>query len=60
MNSDISMCKNEECSLSWNCLRFNAPPDKYRQSYSDFKQDENGQCEYYMPQDKEEINLKTK
>jgi hypothetical protein len=48
---DISMCANEECSLSWNCWRFNAPPS-YRQAYGDFKPDEQGNCKYYWPLEK--------
>ena len=52
---DISMCENKECSLSDNCWRFNAPPDRVAQSYSDFQQDDEGNCEYYLPMDKEDF-----
>ena len=31
--SDISMCQQSGCPKSWECWRYNAPPDKYRQSY---------------------------
>lgn len=34
---DIAMCRNEDCALSCNCWRFNAPPHPTRQSYGDFK-----------------------
>ncbi len=50
---DISMCTNADCPLSWNCWRFNAPPTPYWQAYADFAPDENGECEYYWPQDQE-------
>lgn len=31
--TDITMCQQEECPKSWWCWRFNAPPNKERQSY---------------------------
>jgi hypothetical protein len=50
---DFSMCENKECSLSSNCWRFNAPPDRVAQSYADFQQDDDGNCNFYLPMDKE-------
>ena len=44
---DISMCANEECPLKEKCYRYTSEPDKYLQSYGDFKPDENGECEYF-------------
>lgn len=52
---DISMCLNKECSLAENCWRFNAPPDRVAQSYQDFQQDDEGNCEHYLPMDKEDF-----
>lgn len=50
MNSlDISMCKNEKCTLKENCFRYKAIPRKVAQSYTDFKQNEDGTCDYYKP-----------
>jgi hypothetical protein len=57
---DITMCANSECPLSWNCWRFNAPPNGYkdhsgnfinRQAYADFKPDADGKCGYYWDMD---------
>jgi hypothetical protein len=44
---DISMCMNEECPLKEECYRFTVQPNKYRQSYGNFKPNEEGQCVYY-------------
>ena len=52
---DISMCENKECSLSWNCWRFNAPPDRLAQTYADFEQDDEGNCDFYMPMDNQDF-----
>ncbi len=35
--ADITMCKNEKCPLKYNCQRYKAAPNEYRQSYSEFK-----------------------
>ena len=56
--ADISMCDNKTCTLKETCYRFNAPVNKYRQSYADFKQDERGKCDYYWKIEKEEKNEK--
>lgn len=44
---DISMCNNNFCSLKETCYRYKATPSK-RQSYTNFKQNEAGYCEYYV------------
>lgn len=44
---DISMCKDETCTLKETCYRFKAFPNPYRQSYSNFKQNEDKTCDYY-------------
>ena len=44
---DMALCLNHNCPLSYCCYRYQAPPHPYRQSYGDFKYDENG-CEYYI------------
>jgi hypothetical protein len=55
---DIFMCRNEQCSQKENCYRFTARPEHY-QYYGDFKQDENGKCDYYWP-NKDESKTKIK
>jgi hypothetical protein len=54
---DITMCDNKECSLTDNCWRFNAPPDRLSQSYSQFIPDDNGDCDFYIPMDKDDFPL---
>lgn len=49
--SDITLCKNQDCSLSHDCWRFNAPPD-INQSYADYNQDEDGRCDAYWDMEK--------
>ncbi len=41
--ADISMCANAKCTRRKNCYRATARASTY-QSYSDFKQDEWGDC----------------
>jgi hypothetical protein len=50
---DIAMCENKECPLCDNCWRFNAPPDRVAQEYKDFQPDDDGNCEHYLPMDRE-------
>ena len=45
--SDITMCMNKVCPLKSNCYRYVAIPDKYWQSYADFKY--NNGCLYFLP-----------
>jgi hypothetical protein len=52
---DLTMCLNKECPLADNCLRFCAPPDRLAQYYSDFAPDDEGNCEHYIPMDKEDF-----
>ena len=45
---DITMCKDNNCLLKDNCLRFKGEPNKYQQSYfleSPLKSDNT--CEYF-------------
>lgn len=44
--SDISKCENSKCTLKEKCYRYKSPPSSY-QTYADFSQDENGDCDYY-------------
>jgi hypothetical protein len=46
---DIAMCSNHECPLRENCYRHMAEPNKYGQSYTRFKPNEKGECDYYWP-----------
>ncbi len=55
--ADISMCRNEFCTLKETCYRFNAPVNEYRQSYANFKQDTNGKCDSYW---EDEVQIKIK
>lgn len=41
------MCRNNNCKLKLKCYRYTAIPDKIYQSYSDFKPDDTGKCEYF-------------
>lgn len=46
---DICMCQNEKCELRFECFRFSAVPNPWRQSY--FLQDPapvDGKCEHFM------------
>jgi len=47
--TDITMCTNKDCPLSYSCWRFNCPPSQYQQSYAKFepKVDE-VECEMYL------------
>lgn len=51
---DITMCKNSRCALNTSCYRYQATPDRYRQSYfTDLEpivnEDGDASCEYYYP-----------
>ena len=48
---DISMCLNKTCDKRKNCYRFMAIPNPYRQSYMEFKPDEEGVCGYFWQQE---------
>ena len=49
---DISMCNNKECLISKSCYRFSCEPNPYGQTYSDFKPDSDGDCEFYIEMSK--------
>ena len=51
---DISMCKGVNCPLAFNCYRFTAKADPYRQSYMTETpwDEEKKECEYYLPNEK--------
>ena len=44
---DITKCANEFCSKKTDCYRYMCEEDEY-QSYARFKQDEDGECEYFI------------
>ncbi len=46
---DISMCKNKNCELKENCYRYRAIPSEYMQSYAEFENTKEKECEYYQP-----------
>jgi hypothetical protein len=43
---DITKCNNEECPKKDTCYRYTSKPDEM-QSYSKFKPNDDGQCEYF-------------
>ena len=45
---DISLCKNNNCTLRVNCFRFLAEPNEYRQSYGSFEPNENNECSNFV------------
>jgi hypothetical protein len=51
---DISKCKGGNCPLAFNCYRFTAKANPYRQSY--FAEvpwdEEKKECNYYLPNEK--------
>ena len=60
MCADISMCVNKECTLKESCYRQKAYADKFRQAYGDFKQDKDGNCDYYWKINDNEQQTKKK
>jgi hypothetical protein len=52
---DISKCKGIDCPLMYQCYRYMAPADKYRQTYADFKYDRTtNKCDSFYPIEKRE------
>ena len=51
---DISKCKGGNCPLAFNCYRFTAKANPYRQTYmSEVPWDEEEKkCDYYLPNEK--------
>ena len=56
--SDISMCDNKECTLKETCYRQQAYVNKHRQAYMDFKQDKDGNCDYYWKMNEQQTKKK--
>lgn len=54
---DISKCKGGNCPLAFNCYRFTAKANPYRQSY--FAEvpwdEEKKECNYYLPNEKIQV-----
>jgi hypothetical protein len=55
----ITMCMNDECDMRHECFRHLAMPNKYHQSYSWFRPNEDGFCEdkLELPSDSKLIKL---
>jgi hypothetical protein len=53
---DIAMCLNNKCPKRTTCYRFMAEPNDIRQSYADFKPNEDGKCDYYWEYDCQECH----
>ena len=49
---DISMCRNNNCTIKTTCYRYNAEPS-WRQSYSSFSQGDNGKCDHFWKMDQQ-------
>jgi len=45
--ADNSKCRDETCTLKETCWRFQAEDNPFRQSYGNYKQDKDGNCDYY-------------
>ena len=59
--SDISMCSTNICPLKETCYRHKATPDKYWQSYTSFKYDEETKsCKHYWKYVKSDKDEKEK
>lgn len=43
---DISMCRNKECKKKYDCYRYMAVPNPWRQSFASFTHED---CEYFWP-----------
>ena len=48
--ADITMCSGEMCAKKESCYRYTAPVNEYRQSYSDFKPNDDESCDYQIKQ----------
>ena len=57
MSKDITMCKNNKCTLKEQCYRFTAFPNEIRQTYDTFKQI-NGDCEHFWNNENQVDNKK--
>lgn len=53
---DISMCWNKECPKKLKCYRFTAIPNEFRQTFADFKPDEEGVCDHFWDNQGRAIN----
>lgn len=49
--TEIKLCANEDCDLSWTCWRFNFPTTTGKEEYGKFKPKDDGDyisCENFM------------
>lgn len=46
---DISMCSSTSCPRRFECHRFTATPNPYRQSYANFYDPTENECPRYIP-----------
>lgn len=47
--ADITMCEDKECSKAKECYRFNAVPNKWRQSYFIKTPRQGDKCKEFVP-----------
>ena len=59
MNKDITMCKNNKCTLKEQCYRFTKHSSEIKQPFGDFKQ-VNGDCSHFLASKDVESVYKTK
>ena len=52
---DITMCKDNECSLKETCYRYTAKPSEYQYYFVDSPKDKDEECSYYWEHIIEEI-----
>lgn len=48
--ADIAKCTGKDCVLKSLCRRYMAESNEHWQSWSEFKPDENGECDGYYPE----------
>jgi hypothetical protein len=46
--ADIKMCDNDHCTLSAMCVRYLAFPELEHQQYGNYKQKDDGTCDFFI------------
>lgn len=47
--ADITICAGTDCTKREECYRFKATPSMFQTYSAEFRQDENGECDYFIP-----------
>lgn len=53
--ADITICAGSECTKREECYRFKATPSMWQTYSAEFRQDENGDCDYFIPLKRKKI-----